>query len=133
MPSKTHERYFKPISRNGFSSGGTNRSQGRVGQTSDSRSLVRTPFRGTEAMGNGGCCGTYKSNIINSCWASTPSNGISSMTSNGLILSRIKNPTSVYNSLGECGCIKDTYKDTSPLNKSAGVYTKRKGELILTI
>ena len=37
MPSKKYERYFKPVSRNGFSSSGTYRGQGRVGQTSLNR------------------------------------------------------------------------------------------------
>ena len=126
MPSKTHERYFKPVSRNGFSSAGTSRNQGRVGQTSLSRTLVHTPFRGPEPIGTGGCCGTYKSNIVNSCLTSTPSNGTSSMTSKGVFLSRVVNPTSVYNESCNSECAKNIYLDTSPLNNSAGAHTKNK-------
>lgn len=126
MPSKTHERYFKPVSRNGFSSAGTSRNQGRVGQTSLSRSLVHTPFKGAEPMGTGGCCGTYKTNIVNNCCASTPSDGSSSMTSKGVFLSRVVNPTSVYNESCNSGCAKNIYLDTSPLNNSASAHTKSK-------
>ena len=49
---------------NGFSLNGPLRNQGWVGQGVRGRSLVRTPFRGMTAMGAGGCCGTYKENII---------------------------------------------------------------------
>ena len=126
MPSKTHERYFKPVSRKGFSSAGTSRSQGRVGQTSLSRSLVHTPFRGAEPIGTGGCCGTYTSDIVNSCSSSTQSNGYSSMTSKGVFLSRVINPTSVYNESCNSDCAKNFYLNTSPLNNSASAHTKDK-------
>ena len=43
-----------------FSLNGTTRSPGYVGQTSLSRSLPRTLFRGATARGYGGCCGTYR-------------------------------------------------------------------------
>lgn len=42
-----------------FSINGTHRSQGYVGQTMLSRSLPRTPMKGTTMKGHGGCCGTY--------------------------------------------------------------------------
>ena len=70
--SRKYERYFKPISKSQFSTAGTIRAQGRVGQTSLSRSLVNTPFRGVEPRGNGGCCGTYnRTNIVQSGVKST--------------------------------------------------------------
>ena len=44
----------------GFSINGTHRSQGYVGQTSLSRSLINTPHGQTGAPeGHGGCCGTF--------------------------------------------------------------------------
>jgi len=42
-----------------FSLNGTHRSQGFVGQTSLSRTLVRSLARGSTLRGHGGCCGTY--------------------------------------------------------------------------
>jgi len=93
MPSKKYERFFKPVSRNGFSSSGTNRSQGRVGQTSLSR--------------------TGKS-----CCVGTKSEGKSSMTSKGLILSRVVNPTSVFNPSCNSKCAKPHHKDVAPVSES---------------
>jgi hypothetical protein len=46
-----------------FSINGTHRSQGWVGQTMLSRSLPRTPHRGVEAQGHGGCCGKYADDL----------------------------------------------------------------------
>ena len=40
----------------GFSLSGTRRNQGYIGQTSLSRSLVRTLRNGTAVRGHGGCC-----------------------------------------------------------------------------
>ena len=48
----------------GFSLNGTHRNQGYVGQTSLSRSIIRTPHKGATPKGHGGCCGTYPTNII---------------------------------------------------------------------
>jgi len=51
----------------GFSLNGTHRNQGYVGQTMLSRSLPRTPMKGNEPKGHGGCCGKYiKKGIIQS-------------------------------------------------------------------
>ena len=47
---------FGPV---GFSLQGTHRNIGRVGQ-SMAMSKSGTPFRGTDPVGNGGCCGTYE-------------------------------------------------------------------------
>ena len=43
----------------GFSLNGTRRSKGYVGKTMLGRHFPRTPMRGNEARGSGGCCGKY--------------------------------------------------------------------------
>jgi len=48
----------------GFSINGTRRSAGYVGQGVLGRSFPRTPMRGNEARGSGGCCGTYRRTTI---------------------------------------------------------------------
>jgi hypothetical protein len=48
----------------GFSLNGTRRSAGYVGQGVLGRSFPRTPMRGNEARGSGGCCGTYRRTTI---------------------------------------------------------------------
>lgn len=93
MPSKKYERYFKPVSRDGFSTAGTYRGQGRIGQTSLSRT------------GNSCCVGTH-------------SNGTSSINSKGLFLSRVVNPTSVFNNSCEGQCNTPVVKDVTPLTQS---------------
>ena len=52
--------------KDGFSLVGGYRNIGVVGRTNLGKSVTRTPFRGTEAMGSGGCCGTYDRVISNS-------------------------------------------------------------------
>lgn len=47
-----------------FSINGGYRNQGWVGQTSLSRSLIKTPYRGATPRGHGGCCGTYDISIV---------------------------------------------------------------------
>lgn len=105
MSSRKYERYFNPISSQPFSTAGTDRNQGRVGQTSLSRSLVRTTRISRSALprGNGGTLGNYPVNIVNSCCNNSHSEGKTSMTTTGLLLSRVKNPTGVYNT----SCAKD--------------------------
>lgn len=141
--SRKYERYFKPISKKKFSTAGTIRSQGRVGQTSLGRTLVHTPFRGAYPMGSGGCCGTYTESIVNSCCVDTPSNGQTSMTSRGVVLSRVSHPTSVLNSSCKNTCKEDvlnkgqippesstqqfgSVKDFSPLNHSQSSLLKKR-------
>jgi hypothetical protein len=51
----------------GFSINGGHRNQGYIGQTSLSRSITRTPFRGAHPMGTGGCCSTYKDDVLFNC------------------------------------------------------------------
>tara|TARA_A200000113_G_C8833969_1_gene344618 strand:+ start:582 stop:1370 length:789 start_codon:yes stop_codon:yes gene_type:complete len=66
---KKSERFRAPLwisgqGEDGFSLVGGLRNVGYVGQTNLAKSVTRTPFRGTEPMGNGGCCGTYKQNRL---------------------------------------------------------------------
>ena len=127
MSSRKYQRYFKPISSQPFSTAGTHRNQGRVGQTSLSRSIVHTPFRGPDPMGHGANAVTgYPVNIVNSCCKSSHSDGQSNMTSKGLFLSRVTNPTSVYNeSCIDHPCNKPTFKNTSAEYHSQGSLTRR--------
>lgn len=66
---KNSRRFVAPISGQGeygFALNGTLRNIGTVGPTNLAKSVTRTPFRGNEPIGYGGCCGTYKININNS-------------------------------------------------------------------
>ena len=47
-----------------FSINGGYRNQGWVGQTSLSRSFIKTPHRGVTPRGHGGCCGTYNVSVV---------------------------------------------------------------------
>lgn len=57
-----HYPRVAPISgrgKNGFSLCGGHRNIGGVGRFRMVSNVTRTPFRGIDPMGNGGCCGTY--------------------------------------------------------------------------
>jgi len=74
---KKSRRYKAPVSgiaNYGFSLNGTHRNIGVVGETNLARSTHKTRFRGTEPMGNGGCCGTYVRKISNSGQGVLPGN-----------------------------------------------------------
>ena len=62
--SRGHKATISGIGSQGFSLNGGYRNHGSVGPTNLGRSVTRTPFRGPEPMGHGGCCGTYIRNII---------------------------------------------------------------------
>lgn len=129
--------YNVPVSRNGFSLNGGHRNQGWVGQTSFGRSNARTPFKGADPIGNGGCCGQYKESIVyagDCCTNDSSIVKLSTKNTSGFILSRIENPTSVFNSICDekgCGPEWNGYKKVnwvksfSPLNHSQGLYIKR--------
>ena len=120
--SRKYQRYFQPISKEPFSTAGTNRSQGRVGQTSLSTSYTRTPFIGTSPVNYG----DNYDNIVFSCCSSSASQGKSSKTTKGFLLSTVENPTSVYNSTCISNCNNNNIvKDFSPENNSQGVLTQR--------
>ena len=125
--SRKYQRYFKPISREPFSVAGTVRAQGRVGQTSHTRSNTGTLFKGNTPIGHGGENGSYVSSIVMSCNESSPSNGQSTMSTKGHIMSRIVHPTAVFNtgcSINKCGVVQ-TVKDFSPENASHSALIKK--------
>ena len=120
---RNSKRYTNKLSHEkSFSLNGGYRNQGRVGQTSLSRSITGTKYRGTQPIGNGGCCGRYNLTLLNSNCSNNNPNIIkkSSINTRGMIDSRIKHPTSVYNTSCENSCLgsNQTVKDYSALNKS---------------
>ena len=79
----------------GFSLNGTHRNQGFVGQTTLSRTLVRTLARGPTLKGHGGCCGTYPiTNIVTSPDMSSLEDSrvvkSSSLNNNGLLMTKYR-------------------------------------------
>jgi len=86
-------------------------------------------------MGHGANTSTgYPVNIVNSCSKSSHSDGKSNMTSTGLFLSRVTNPTSVYNeSCIDNPCNKPTFKNTSPEYHSQGSLTRRNVNKLMSI
>lgn len=122
-----------PVSRNGFSLNGGHRNQGWIGQTSFGRANAKTPFKGHLPIGNGGCCGQYKESIVSSGICSTNDSSIikrSTKNTSGYILSRIDNPTSVFNSNCSCGPEWNDYKKVNWVKSfehfkhSQGMYIK---------
>ena len=131
--SRKYQRYFQPISKTHFSTSGTIRTQGHVGQTSISRSVTRTQFKGTAPVGNGGNNGQYVENIVLSCNQCSPSLGQSVMTSKGFILSNITYPTSIYNKYCEtngCGVVQ-TVKDLNQENSSQSMKLLRNNSIFM--
>jgi hypothetical protein len=60
LKKKTQAQYNNAsVGRPNFSLNGTLRNQGYVGQTSLSRTILKTPMRGNVACGHGGCCGKF--------------------------------------------------------------------------
>lgn len=80
------------LSSGGFSLKGTTRNRGYIGQTNHN-SIVRTIFKGTEPVGHGGTCGTYKKDVLcnnqSTCSTANPS---STLTTSGYISTRVTNP-----------------------------------------
>jgi|TARA_Y100000389_G_C17449070_1_gene513514 hypothetical protein len=81
-------------STSGFSLNGTHRNQGYVGQTSLSRTIIRTPHKGATPRGHGGQGGTYTTNNIKeSTTCSTEDASVvksSSINTHGLIDTKYK-------------------------------------------
>ncbi len=129
MSRRKYERYLNPISRTPFSTAGTHRNQGRVGQTSLSRTLVRTTYipRTKVPVGQGGNGSGDQNIIVNSCCKGSHSEGQTSMTTKGMILSRITNPTAVYNAACEKpgACNKITVKNFDPAVHSNEMLLRR--------
>lgn len=64
LKRKTSAKYNNvSVSQPQFSLNGTRRLQGYIGQDTLGRSLPRTPMRGTNPIGYGGCCGQYPTEV----------------------------------------------------------------------
>lgn len=91
-----HNRRISPISgrgKDGFSLNGGYRNIGAVGQFRLISNTTRTPFRGTEPMGNGGSGGQYYNKPLNSGSCCTNDNRIikkSSLNTAGMIDTKYK-------------------------------------------
>ena len=91
-----HNRRIAPISGrgiNGFSLNGGHRNIGGIGQFRMISNTTRTPFRGTEPMGNGGRGGQYYNKPANSGSCCTNDNSIikkSSLNTAGMIDTKYK-------------------------------------------
>ena len=92
LKKKSYSKYNNNSVNKSFSINGTHRNQGYIGQTSLSRTLIKTPKVGIVSKGYGSCCNQYKeSNIINSSICSTESNTIikpSVLSSKGMLARR---------------------------------------------
>lgn len=79
----------------GFSLNGTRRNQGYIGQTSLSRSLVRTLRNGTAVRGHGGCCAdASKAPVLQSEFLCLEDNAVvkkSSLNTMGMLKRRYNN------------------------------------------
>jgi len=123
--------YNAPISgqgTQGFSLNGGYRNQGWVGQTSISRPVHRTIFKGTEPVGHGGMSGQYDVSIQSGGICSANDSSIikrSTLTTKGHIDTTVTYPTIIYNtSCVDSECHKDTVKYTDPLQSSQDIYIK---------
>ena len=75
LKKKTASKYKNnSVSQAQFSINGTHRNQGYVGQTSLSRTILRTPANGVSSQGHGGCCGTYLHNDVKNSTINTTEN-----------------------------------------------------------
>lgn len=95
--------YNNPISSNGFSLNGGYRNQGWVGQTSISRSINRTVFKGLDPVGHGGLLGSYNRSILSNNQCTSNINTIikpSTLTTKGYFDYK-------------CSCKKDIVKNNS--------------------
>tara|TARA_Y100000591_G_C21836355_1_gene702774 strand:- start:992 stop:1792 length:801 start_codon:yes stop_codon:yes gene_type:complete len=125
---KKSTRYKSVISgkdSGGFSINGGHRSQGWVGQDTLGRHLVGTPFRGTEPMGNGGCCGSYVKSIVNrgNCCSNDPKViKRSTLNTRSYIDVSIRHPTGVFNDTCNSECSKEWVQNFSPLDHSQSTH-----------
>jgi hypothetical protein len=109
--------YNNPISgqgTQGFSLNGGYRNQGWVGQTSISRPVHRTLFKGTNPVGHGGILGQYN--------VAVQSGGMCS-ANNSSIIKRSTLTTKGYIDT-DCSCHQDTVKLIDPLQSSQEIYIK---------
>lgn len=130
LKRKTNAKYNNlSVNRSkGFSLNGTTRNQGYIGQTSLSRTLVKTPKGGDASKGHGGCCGTYTN-------ANVKSSEINCLNDNDVVKK---------SSVGNKAMIRNKYKyiwrpqpyssvkPDSTFNKSIQAeYIKKKAELAI--
>ena len=146
--TRTQYRNMSVGSKNGgFSLNGTRRSQGYVGQTMLGRHFPRTPMRGNEARGSGGCGGKYYRGTIIQSGVPFPS-GVtgnsannnpkvvkpSVINNNGLIMTKyrwIRRPQP-YSTFKE-NVLDDDEKIVSKANTiSQGIYIKNKSTNLIT-
>jgi hypothetical protein len=95
LKRKTNTKYKNmSVGQSQFSLNGTHRNQGFVGQTSLSRTILKSPYNGTAPRGHGGSQGTYEiSNIKNSTINNLNDNDVvksSSLGTNGMIMSKYR-------------------------------------------
>lgn len=93
LKKKTAHKYNNSSKASQFSLNGTHRNQGYIGQTSLSRTLIKTPSYGPVPQGYGGCCNRYNSNVLcPSAVISTENNNIvkpSVLGTKGMLQKRI--------------------------------------------
>jgi len=77
LKRKTMVKYNNmSVNKSQFSLNGTHRSAGYIGRGVLGLSFPRTPMRGNEARGSGGCCGTYnRTTIVSSGFGFPETNG----------------------------------------------------------
>lgn len=95
LKRKTNTKYNNmSVGQKLFSLNGTYRNQGYVGQTSLSRTIIKTPHNGIAERGHGGLYGTYNiNNIKNSTINNVNDNDVvkkSSLGTKGMLMSRYK-------------------------------------------
>ena len=93
LKKKTAHKYKNSsVNQGQFSINGTHRNQGFIGQTSLSRTVLRTPASGPALQGHGTCCGTYPTNELKtSSICSTENNEVvkpSVLSSKGMLQKR---------------------------------------------
>jgi hypothetical protein len=91
LKKKTMHKYNNSsVGHTQFSLNGSHRSQGFVGQTSLSRSIIKTPMKGNIVKGHGGKKGTYQQNVLFSSLNDPPQIKSSLLSSNGMIKQKYK-------------------------------------------
>lgn len=125
MAKKSKAKRNVSVGKSGFTLQGSIRNHSYIGTTSKNSS-VRTLFKGTEARGHGGCCGTYfNQTLCNDSMprasATTADNG-TIYTTSGLLSTRVHNLTVCSDD--SCSSY-NTVKQFNPLDHSQSQYVKK--------
>lgn len=104
----------------GFTLNGTRRSQGYIGQSSQSRHYVRTLAKGNVLKGHGGCCGSY--HIVNV----TPTELIDKLNDPTVVKKTVMNNQGMLDT--KYLCCKPTVKPDSNQHISSSTLTFYKGQ-----